>query len=64
MNSELERETAAKKDESLAAKLANLSSELKADVAEQEMTHTDKLHQDNVKQGRDKYKTLNLIRRG
>lgn len=64
MNSELDREVAARKDQSLAAKLADLSTQLSAEIAPEHLTSIDKQHQENVKQGRDKYKTLNLIRKG
>lgn len=44
--------------------LQNLSSELQEQKDDKKMTTNDILHAENVKQGRDKYKTLKQIRQG
>jgi len=41
-----------------------LSKELAATKVEQQVTHTDMIHRQNVMAGRDKYKTLKQIRQG
>jgi len=41
-----------------------LSKELAASKVEQQVTHTDMIHRQNVIAGRDKYKTLKQIRQG
>ena len=41
-----------------------LSKELAATKVEQQVTHADMLHRQNVIAGRDKYKTLKQIRQG
>ncbi len=64
MDSELNRKTAVAQDKSLNTKLKELSNDLNAVREQKALSDHDKIHQDNVKQGRDKYKTLNLIRKG
>lgn len=64
MDSELRRTTAVAQDKSLNTKLSELSKDLNAMRESHALTDNDKIHQDNVKKGRDKYKTLNLIRKG
>lgn len=44
--------------------LQELSDELQKTKEETKLTKNDILHADNVKQGRDKYKTLKQIRQG
>lgn len=44
--------------------LQMLSQELAENKDESKVTQNDRLHQENVKQGRDKYKTLREIRKG
>lgn len=57
---ELERE----KNRKLAADLKKLEQELAESKETQKVTQNDLLHAENVKQGRDKYKTLKQIRAG
>ena len=44
--------------------LQSLTSELAASRDDAKQTRLDLLHQENVKEGRDKYKTLRQIRQG
>lgn len=44
--------------------LQSLTSDLQATRVESKQTHLDVLHAENVRQGRDKYKTLRQIRQG
>ncbi|ESO87251.1 hypothetical protein LOTGIDRAFT_59617, partial [Lottia gigantea] len=61
---EEERITEAEKNKRLQKQLEELKADL-ADAKEPEkMTKNDELHQENVRQGRDKYKTLKDIRKG
>ncbi|XP_077977220.1 radixin-like [Glandiceps talaboti] len=61
---EKERVTQAEKDERMKLQLKELSSELSEVKEDTKTTHMDRLHQENVKAGRDKYKTLKQIRLG
>jgi len=61
---EKERVTQAEKDERMRQQLKELSSELSEVKEDTKTTHMDRLHQENVKAGRDKYKTLKQIRLG
>uniref|UniRef100_A0A4D5R907 Moesin/ezrin/radixin homolog 1 n=1 Tax=Scolopendra viridis TaxID=118503 RepID=A0A4D5R907_SCOVI len=61
---EEERQTQAEKNERLQSQLKILSKELEQTKDETKLTMNDLLHQENVKQGRDKYKTLREIRKG
>lgn len=61
---EEERITEAEKNERLRRQLQELSSELAGAQHENKKTHLDVLHADNVRAGRDKYKTLRQIRMG
>ncbi|GAB6025216.1 hypothetical protein CHUAL_010637 [Chamberlinius hualienensis] len=61
---EEERITLAEKNERLQQQLKMLSKELADSKDETKLTRNDILHQENVKQGRDKYKTLREIRKG
>ncbi|ESO87249.1 hypothetical protein LOTGIDRAFT_107438, partial [Lottia gigantea] len=61
---EEERITEAEKNKRLQKQLEELKADL-ADAKEPEkMTKNDELHQENVRQGRDKYKTLKNICKG
>ncbi len=62
--SELERVTTAEKNKRLQEQLDMLKQELKETQDSKFQTDNDKLHQENVKAGRDKYKTLKQIRLG
>lgn len=58
------RVTAVDKSERLQQQLKTLSIELSESKQTQGMTRNDMIHYENVKQGRDKYKTLKQIRMG
>ncbi|KAM4622105.1 moesin-like [Polymixia lowei] len=62
--SEEERVTEAQKNKRLQKNLKLLSTELACAVDESKKTPNDLIHADNVKAGRDKYKTLRQIRQG
>ena len=62
--SEEHRETHAEKDRTTAQRLKMLGDELSATRDVNKVTSMDKIHEDNVKAGRDKYKTLRMIRSG
>ncbi|XP_019739931.1 moesin-like isoform X5 [Hippocampus comes] len=62
--SEEERVTEAQKNQRLQKNLKFLSTELARAVDESKMTANDLIHAENVKAGRDKYKTLRQIRQG
>ncbi|XP_069027086.1 moesin-like [Embiotoca jacksoni] len=62
--SEEERVTEAQKNQRLQNNLKFLSAELAGAVDESKKTHNDLIHAENVKAGRDKYKTLRQIRQG
>ncbi|XP_072252580.1 moesin-like isoform X2 [Leuresthes tenuis] len=62
--SEEERVTEAQKNQRLQKNLKFLSIELSGAVDESKKTPNDLIHAENVKAGRDKYKTLRQIRRG
>ncbi|XP_065908751.1 radixin-like [Dysidea avara] len=64
VGSELERVHITEKNKSMAAKLKSLTSDLEATRVESKQTHLDILHAENIRQGRDKYKTLRQIRQG
>lgn len=61
---EEDRLTAAEKNERINKQLKSLSADLAAAKLETKATRNDILHQQNVAQGRDKYKTLKQIRMG
>lgn len=61
---EEDRQTQAEKNERLQQQLKMLSKELADSKDDTKLTRNDILHQENVKQGRDKYKTLREIRKG
>ncbi|RWS13426.1 moesin/ezrin/radixin 1-like protein [Dinothrombium tinctorium] len=61
---EEDRETAVSKKKDLQEQLKMLSKDLAAAKDETKVTKNDILHQENVRQGRDKYKTLREIRKG
>ncbi|XP_033498815.1 ezrin a [Epinephelus lanceolatus] len=61
---EEERLTEAEKNERLQKQLMELRSELAEARDENKKTHNDRLHQENIGAGRDKYKTLRQIRQG
>ncbi|XP_031592866.1 ezrin a [Oreochromis aureus] len=61
---EEERLTEAEKNERLQKQLQALSSELEESRDDNKKTQNDKLHAENVRAGRDKYKTLRQIRMG
>ncbi|XP_026195718.1 ezrin a [Anabas testudineus] len=61
---EEERLTEAEKNERLQKQLMALSSELERTRDENKKTQNDLLHAENVRVGRDKYKTLRQIRQG
>ncbi|XP_034051478.1 ezrin a [Thalassophryne amazonica] len=61
---EEERLTEAEKNKRLQKKLKDLSSELAESRDDSKKTLLDLLHADNVRAGRDKYKTLRQIRQG
>lgn len=58
------RETAVSKQLNLQQQLKMLSQELAESKDDSKVTKNDILHQENVRQGRDKYKTLREIRKG
>ena len=62
--SEEHRETHADRDRTTAQRLKMLGDELSATRDVNKVTTMDKIHEDNVKAGRDKYKTLRMIRSG
>ncbi|XP_061581762.1 moesin-like isoform X1 [Cololabis saira] len=62
--SEEERVTEAQKNQRLQKNLKFLSTELARAVDESKKTPNDLIHAENVKAGRDKYKTLRKIRQG
>ncbi|KAF7652572.1 hypothetical protein LDENG_00094620 [Lucifuga dentata] len=62
--SEEERMTEAQKNQRLQDNLKVLSTELAGAVDESKKTPNDLIHAENVKAGRDKYKTLRQIRQG
>ncbi|KAM4711000.1 radixin-like isoform 2-T2 [Anableps anableps] len=64
LRSEEARITEAQKNERVKKQLQTLSSELADARDETKKTQNDVLHAENVKQGRDKYKTLRQIRQG
>jgi radixin len=64
VGSELERIHIAEKNKAMAAKLKSLTSELATTRDDSKQSHLDTLHVENLKQGRDKYKTLRQIRQG
>lgn len=61
---EEERETEVSKKKDLQEQLKLLSKDLALAKDDSKVTRNDVLHQENVKQGRDKYKTLREIRKG
>lgn len=61
---EEERETAVSKKKDLQEQLKMLSKDLAAAKDDTKVSKNDILHQENVRQGRDKYKTLREIRKG
>lgn len=61
---EEDRITIMEKNERLQQQLKELSDELQKTKEDTKLTKNDILHADNVKQGRDKYKTLKQIRQG
>ncbi|XP_061128754.1 radixin-like isoform X1 [Syngnathus typhle] len=64
LRSEEARVTEAQKNERVKQQLQTLSSELAEARDETKKTQNDVLHSENVKAGRDKYKTLRQIRQG
>lgn len=63
-NRELEYTSQADKNERIKLQLKELGDELKSVKDESKLTLEDKLHEGNLKEGRDKYKTLRQIRQG
>ncbi|XP_074600791.1 moesin [Brevipalpus obovatus] len=61
---EEERETAVSKKKDLQERLKILSKDLAAAKDDSKLSKNDILHQENVRQGRDRYKTLREIRKG
>jgi len=61
---EEDRVTAAEKSRILQEQLQQLQAELAATKDDRKVSEMDKLHMNNVKVGRDKYKTLRQIRQG
>jgi len=59
-----ERITLAEKNERLQHQLKSLKEDLANTRDDQQETTMDKIHKENVKQGRDKYKTLREVRKG
>jgi len=59
-----ERITLAEKNERLQSQLRSLKEDLANTRDDQAETTMDKIHKENVKQGRDKYKTLREVRKG
>lgn len=64
VGSELDRVHIAEKNKAMAAKLKALTSDLALTRDDSKQTQQDLLHAENMKQGRDKYKTLRQIRQG
>lgn len=58
------RVTQAEKNERLMKQLKELGRDLAGSKDTSKLTHNDLLHQENLKQGKDKYKTLREIRKG
>ena len=61
---EEERETAMEKNQRLQEKMKALRGELGTAKDDSKVTDTDKIHIQNMMQGRDKYKTLKQVRKG
>jgi len=61
---EEERETALEKNQRLQEKMKQLRGELGVAKDETKVTESDKIHIQNMMQGRDKYKTLKQVRKG
>ncbi|KAB0402771.1 hypothetical protein E2I00_007352 [Balaenoptera physalus] len=61
---EEKRITEAEKNERVQRQLRTLTSELSQARDENKRTHNDIIHNENMRQGRDKYKTLRQIRQG
>ncbi|CAB3381237.1 moesin/ezrin/radixin homolog 1 isoform X2 [Cloeon dipterum] len=59
-----DRRTLAERNERLHSQLKALKQDLAQTRDETKETHMDKIHRENVRQGRDKYKTLREIRKG
>jgi len=59
-----ERQTQQEKSQRLQDQLKALTSELTVSRDDTKETRMDQLHKENVKQGRDKYKTLREVRKG
>jgi len=59
-----QRRTAAERNERLQGQLKSLKEDLAQSRDESKETALDKIHRENVRQGRDKYKTLREIRKG
>ena len=59
-----ERLTLAERNERLQSQLRSLKDELSHTRDEPGETTMDRIHKENVKQGRDKYKTLREVRKG
>jgi len=59
-----DRRTIAERNERLQSQLKALKHDLETTRDAEKETSMDKLHKENVRQGRDKYKTLREIRRG
>jgi radixin len=59
-----DRRTLAQKNERLQTQLRTLKEDLAVTRDNQAETTMDKIHKENVKQGRDKYKTLREVRKG
>lgn len=64
IGSEMDRVHIAEKNKAMAAKLKSLTAELAQTRDDTKQTSLDLLHAENMKQGRDKYKTLRQIRQG
>ena len=62
--SEEHREPHTERDRTTAQRLKVLGDELSATRDVNKVTSMDKIHEDNVRAGRDKYKTLRMIRSG
>ena len=59
-----DRLTLAERNERLQNQLRSLKDELSHTTVESGETTMDRIHKENVKQGRDKYKTLREVRKG
>merc|ERR1711956_66427 len=59
-----DRLTLAQRNERLQNQLRSLKDELKDETVESGETTMDRIHKENVKQGRDKYNTLREVRKG